>query len=379
MAHEAALKLVVRGTFIEALPPPGLPDSRPRSMPARCKVASETGRNWEKLLGWEELYLDTLQERAAQLSAVGDNLKGVYSFDQEQATQLGSASNNSKGAYNFDRDIFELPASQLHLTWLPNHPTDIEIQCPLETDLKVGLPGWNLWGNDGPDHWFPNAKLGAPTSLAELPGSRQRTWNFSQDVADDAGGLCGKQPQPPAKSRCASPSSNASTHAVDVLPYTSEMSMTGGTTLSLESVGYESDEELQAAADQVLQEDDVVTTLMICNLPCRVTHEELERNNSNRGYAFINLLTVEDARRCIEIFDGYRFRHMGSKKVCSVKPARLQGFSANKRQFATTRRAAARCALTVEAATAAHGGSWGSAPALRSGARAAPARAWRWH
>jgi len=109
-----------------------------------------------------------------------------------------------------------------------------------------------------------------------------------------------------------------------------------------------------------------VTTLMICNIPCRLAYQELvsrlaacglggrydylhlpmaNRNDSNLGYAFINLSSAEDADWCTKCFQGHRFEGFeGSSKVCAVKPARLQGRAPNLLQFGPRSRRMAPCA-----------------------------------
>lgn len=102
-------------------------------------------------------------------------------------------------------------------------------------------------------------------------------------------------------------------------------------------------EEEQAVASEI-------TTLMIRNLPCRIMEDELQvalasiglgdrydflylprahRKVSNLGYAFVNCLTPEDAATLSERFAGYRFHGIASDKVCTVRPARIQGLRAN--------------------------------------------------
>jgi RNA recognition motif-containing protein len=94
---------------------------------------------------------------------------------------------------------------------------------------------------------------------------------------------------------------------------------------------------------------DTVKTLMICNLPCRISYEVLVdaihakgfgdcvefvhlpyrsgQPSSNLGYGFVSFYDVEDAQRFAGEFEGYRFQGRGSQKVCSVKAASLQGFN----------------------------------------------------
>ena len=52
---------------------------------------------------------------------------------------------------------------------------------------------------------------------------------------------------------------------------------------------------------------------------------------SNVGYAFVNFVSTSCAERCVEAFQGYRFkRHRKtSGKVAAVSAAHLQGLEAN--------------------------------------------------
>ena len=95
-----------------------------------------------------------------------------------------------------------------------------------------------------------------------------------------------------------------------------------------------------------------ITTLMIRNIPNRYTQQELiaeladlgfagtfnflyipldKGTMSNVGYAFVNFVTKELASKCIETFQGYRFkRHRKtSGKVAAISAAHLQGLEAN--------------------------------------------------
>merc|ERR550539_1789778 len=49
------------------------------------------------------------------------------------------------------------------------------------------------------------------------------------------------------------------------------------------------------------------------------------RFRGNKGYAFINFLTPQDASAFKEEMDGFRFSEGGSTKVCAVVPAHVQG------------------------------------------------------
>jgi len=91
------------------------------------------------------------------------------------------------------------------------------------------------------------------------------------------------------------------------------------------------------------------TTLMIRNLPCRVTSavlvEEIHqkgfagrydfvyvppshRPKTNLGYAFVNLMDEADEEAFKLAFDGFRFDGTTSRKVCVVQRAHHQGIVA---------------------------------------------------
>merc|ERR1719424_199638 len=53
------------------------------------------------------------------------------------------------------------------------------------------------------------------------------------------------------------------------------------------------------------------------------------RNKCNVGYAFINFLQPDLARRFFKALDGYQLRAFNSDKVCAVAWARVQGLQAN--------------------------------------------------
>jgi len=106
-------------------------------------------------------------------------------------------------------------------------------------------------------------------------------------------------------------------------------------------------------------------TLIIRNLPCRVTQEDLvqvidslglssrynyvyipsrNRSHANKGYGFINVHTEEDEELFARVFDGLpasrfeglpaaRFTGKPSNKVCKVERSRLQGLDTNMAQF----------------------------------------------
>eukprot|EP00927_Polykrikos_kofoidii_P050789 TRINITY_DN44662_c0_g1_i1.p1 TRINITY_DN44662_c0_g1~~TRINITY_DN44662_c0_g1_i1.p1 ORF type:complete len:760 (-),score=111.90 TRINITY_DN44662_c0_g1_i1:372-2528(-) len=100
-----------------------------------------------------------------------------------------------------------------------------------------------------------------------------------------------------------------------------------------------------------------ITTMMLKNIPCRKSQEEVmtqvnsrgfsERYDffylprdvkfrANLGYAFINFLTPEDASKFEAEMNGYRFIGSGSSKACAVVPAHVQGLTNNLSAFKRT-------------------------------------------
>lgn len=91
-----------------------------------------------------------------------------------------------------------------------------------------------------------------------------------------------------------------------------------------------------------------ITTWMLSGIPSRITPDALEAtvcmlgfaeaydfiympvfSSSNKGYAFINFLDAHIAVAFAQVFTNYVFAGTESSKICSVRPARLQGKRAN--------------------------------------------------
>lgn len=100
-----------------------------------------------------------------------------------------------------------------------------------------------------------------------------------------------------------------------------------------------------------------ITTMMLKNIPCRKSQEEVMMHidakgftnrydffylprdvkfRANLGYAFINFLTPEDAANFEAEMNGYRFSGSGSSKACAVVPAHVQGLMNNLAAFKRT-------------------------------------------
>jgi len=110
--------------------------------------------------------------------------------------------------------------------------------------------------------------------------------------------------------------------------------------------------------DMIIGVDDV-KTLMIKNIPCRCTEQNIldaikevghgssynffylptRRNQSqNFGYAFVGFVDCNTAKEFALAITGYRFADRRSNKSCVVAPARIQGFGENMEYFQRTRR-----------------------------------------
>lgn len=103
-----------------------------------------------------------------------------------------------------------------------------------------------------------------------------------------------------------------------------------------------------------------MTTVMLRNIPNRYTQTSLlaeingsgfagsydffylpmdVHNRTNVGYAFINFVTSQEARRFFATYTDYVFTRHSSKKIGRVSPAHIQGFEDNVRHFT-------KCAVT---------------------------------
>jgi len=101
---------------------------------------------------------------------------------------------------------------------------------------------------------------------------------------------------------------------------------------------------------------DMVTTMMLKNIPCKRSQEEILRHIdqqgyggkydffhlpknrqlcANLGYAFINFISAKDAARFEVEMTGFRFTHTSAKR-CVVVPAHVQGLSNNLTAFKRT-------------------------------------------
>mmetsp|Transcript_38160 Transcript_38160/g.105162 ORF Transcript_38160/g.105162 Transcript_38160/m.105162 type:complete len:589 (+) Transcript_38160:94-1860(+) len=113
----------------------------------------------------------------------------------------------------------------------------------------------------------------------------------------------------------------------------------------------------QGEDQQVNNSKAPITTMMLKNIPCRKSQEEVMAHidgkgftdrydffylprdvkfRANLGYAFINFLTAEDAKNFENEMQGYRFTGSGSTKACAVVPAHVQGLMNNLSAFKRT-------------------------------------------
>lgn len=120
-------------------------------------------------------------------------------------------------------------------------------------------------------------------------------------------------------------------------------------------------EEKRKAADETVPS--TVTTLMICDIPCRQTIQQLmdaihaqgfagtydliymppqkgrhtPKHSQNMGYAFVNFKQPEYATAFARVFQNFRFPSCYSTKLSYTKPARCQGYEANAEMHAKHR------------------------------------------
>jgi len=114
--------------------------------------------------------------------------------------------------------------------------------------------------------------------------------------------------------------------------------------------------------------DTKVTTLMICDIPCRQTVDQIidainhhgftntfdlvympskrPKYSQNMGYAFVNFKTAEHAMEFGKVFQNFRFPSCLSKKLSYTKPARQQGYAENVNRYIKQR--AVGCLVTFD-------------------------------
>jgi enoyl-CoA hydratase/carnithine racemase len=104
--------------------------------------------------------------------------------------------------------------------------------------------------------------------------------------------------------------------------------------------------------------DGPITTLMLSNLPCRVTQHQMvdvldamgfgdsydllylpvgkpasKSGTSNLGYGFINFMDPDEALIFADVFQAYQFEGTNSSKLSTVKPAHIQGLTSFLQHF----------------------------------------------
>lgn len=114
--------------------------------------------------------------------------------------------------------------------------------------------------------------------------------------------------------------------------------------------------------------DTNITTLMICDIPCRQSVEQIcevinqqgfanaynlvympskrPKYMQNMGYAFVNFKTAEQASAFAEVFKNFPFPNCSSRKLSYTKPARHQGYEENLNRY--TKQRAVGCLVTDE-------------------------------
>jgi enoyl-CoA hydratase/carnithine racemase len=105
-------------------------------------------------------------------------------------------------------------------------------------------------------------------------------------------------------------------------------------------------------ASQFSNYEGPITSMMICDLPSRITPVKVsealnekgfkgkydflyipmaQNGQTNPGYGFVNFSNPEDACQFAKVFSGYKFSDSHSNKTCHVRPAHVQGTGQNLR------------------------------------------------
>jgi len=146
---------------------------------------------------------------------------------------------------------------------------------------------------------------------------------------------------------------SANTNASTATPHTASHS--NGSSSPVLSTTSCNDDDVPALALDEPEEQTEVTTLMICDIPCRRSIEQVmevvdmhgfantydlvymphqkgrrtQAQSQNVGYAFINFKESTWATAFMDVFVNVRFPSSSSEKLSYAKPARCQGFEAN--------------------------------------------------
>ena len=119
---------------------------------------------------------------------------------------------------------------------------------------------------------------------------------------------------------------------------------------------YQAGEVIQFKVDPAFILADGRTSLMIKNIPNKYSQSLLKetidldhlnkfdflylpidfKNKCNVGYAFINMKDPEDVACLYMKFNGKKWVHFNSSKVCEITYARLQGYRAMTKHFSTS-------------------------------------------
>jgi len=387
-AHDAQghFNLSLKGTFLEVAPP-GEEDHRN----ARMRFGSQPARErplpsceWD-VMSSAHAYLTVLQDRAAQMGAhfameAAKRRARDHEADmcdqQDRANQtshkVAQQSTREPSADSFDSVKGPDPALS---SWdsgaeqdLENSTSDISASgdlpcqaCPAESrmhwdDIKDDIEEAGYHAESRTDRY----NLKRDVEEAEAMGVRhsRNIYRALDTAGKDAEAMGVRRsrniycaPGTAGKEAC-----TATYQGKNVLRALGGVAKEGRTRSRKQAAGRRNVAIDQATVNK--QHEGPVTTLMLSNIPCRITQSDLQetlgemgfdrkynflhvpmanRKRSNLGYAFVNLLTAEDAKLFTERFTGFRFVGLASRKVCEVRPAEVQGLAASTMQFSNPR------------------------------------------
>lgn len=301
MAAWEAYHLSIKGTFLEMLPEGADSQERQRPWTFDCGAEMSGGADAQEM-AFPALYLNTLQERAFQLHALAAKGPAPCGASLPLCEELSN----------------QIPAEAGADNWLGPNDSACKDTSSRQASTEDSLASMQM-------QLTPvNLSTGAMDFAKESPQKTRFRWSTASEASDD--------------------STMDEFSMMDENTAGSSQLCQAARQLEAERPSQTSESASESASSA--PQPEAVTTLMICNLPCRILQEELEellsktgfdgrydwlhvptsqRNRSNLGYAFVNVLTLEDSKRLHATLSGYRFPGLASKKVLSIKPARVQG------------------------------------------------------
>ncbi|XXG40177.1 hypothetical protein AAC387_Pa01g0960 [Persea americana] len=110
----------------------------------------------------------------------------------------------------------------------------------------------------------------------------------------------------------------------------------GKTTLMIKHIPVKYNKEmlLQLLDEHCIAENGKLTKILTENKSISTLYLPIDfRTKCNKGYAFVNFTNVIGACRLRRVLEGYKWEVLGSKKICHITNARIQGREALKKHF----------------------------------------------